>query len=239
MVDVRRRLIGYLGPHKWRFAGAAAFSALVTGITLYTGLLLRNLTDAANSHSWGSLCVIAAIFVAIQVPKGIASFGQFYLIASATNRIATRIRDEIYEHLHKMSLSFFERNKIGHLMSRMTNDVGLIQNGAGSVTEAIAAPMMVIAGIARMFWVNWILALVAVVFAPVMSHLITRIARRMRKLTTMLQLRLADVAAVLEETMAGIRIVKSFGMEKHEIRRFPSLWVPLQSQRSCSSVDTW
>lgn len=219
-MDVRKRLISYLMGNRWRILGGAVFGAAVAGMDLYVANLLKHFFDAAVAHSWDDVCRVAAIFVFLQIPKGISSFGQFYLVASATNRIATRIRDEIYEHLHQMSLSFFERNKIGHLMSRMTNDVGLIQNGSGAVIDAITAPMLVVFGIARMFMINWLLAIVAVVFAPGMSLVISKITRKMRKLTTTLQLRLADVAAVLEETIAGIRIVKSFGMERHEIRRF-------------------
>jgi len=240
-MDTGRRLIRYLTSHVWRFTAAGVFSVVFAGVTWYTANLLNQFYRSAQNQTWGSLWTIAAVFVVIQIPKGLAAFGQFYLVASATNRIAARIRDEIYEHLHKMSLSFFERNKVGHLMSRVTNDVGLIQNGAASVTEAIAAPIIIISGIARMFWVNWMLALVAVVFAPLMSFVITRIARRMRKLTMALQLRLADVSAVFEETIAGIRVVKSFGMEKHEVRRFAeqnkaSLAVALKGARRSAAV---
>ena len=237
-VDARKRLLAYLTAHKGRIIGGTVLSAVVTGVDLYTATLAKRFLDA---KSWQDIYTVAALFAIVQVPKGIASFGQFYLIASAVNRIAVRIRDATYEHLHQLSLSFFERNKIGHLMSRMTNDVALIQSGAGSATDAISAPMMLVGGAAYMFWKSWQLALVAVVFVPGMAILISRITRRMRKLTTFLQLKLADVAAVLEETMAGIRIVKSFGMEKHEIRRFAdenraSLHAALKSARRSATV---
>ncbi|MBI2844128.1 MAG: ABC transporter ATP-binding protein [Armatimonadetes bacterium] len=237
----RKRLTAYLATNKWRFIGGAFFSAGVAGINLYTASLLKRFLDATMFSSWHEVCIVAILFAALQIPKGLASFGQHYLLASATNHIAAAIRDDVYSHLHRMSLNFFERNKIGHLMSRMTNDVGLIQNGSGAVLDAVAAPMMVIGGISYMFKINWILALVAVVFAPGMSIVISRITRRMRKLTMTLQFRLADVAAVLEETLAGIRIVKSFGMEKHEVRRFAdqnraSLMAALKGARRSAAV---
>lgn len=218
--DIRKRLIAYLASCKLLFIGGAIFGAAVAGMDLYVARLLKFFFDAATDHSWSDVQRVAAIFVLLQLPKGVSVFAQSYLIASATNRIATSMRDEIYSHLQKMSLSFFERNKIGHLMSRMTNDVGLIQNGSGAVIDAITAPLLVIFGIGRMFTINWMLAVVVVLFVPGMSLIISRITRRMRKLTTMLQVKLADVAAVLEETIAGIRVVKSFGAERHEISRF-------------------
>ncbi|MEN6521673.1 MAG: ABC transporter ATP-binding protein [Armatimonadota bacterium] len=219
-MDNRKRLLEYLLEHKWCFLWGALLGGIATGSDIVTMYLLRLFTDAAGKGDWNTITMVAVFFVGLQFPKGIAGYWQFYLIALATNRIAVDIRNKMYSHLQAMSLSFFERNRIGHLMSRMTNDVGLIQNGSGAATDAINAPLLVIGGIARMFSINWILALVGVVFVPLMGLLISKITRKMRKLTMMLQLKLADVTAVLEETMAGIRIVKSFGMEKQEIERF-------------------
>lgn len=227
--------------HKWRFLFGAILGGIVTGSDVVTMYLVRLFTDAAGKGDWNSITMVAALFIGLQFPKGISSYGQFYLIALATNRIAVDIRNQMYSHLQSMSLSFFERNRIGHLMSRMINDVGLIQNGSHAATDAINAPLLIIGGIGRMFTISWELSLVVVVFVPMMGLLITRITRKMRKLTLMLQLKLADVTAVLEETMAGIRIVKSFGMEKHEVERFKdqneaSLKAALKSARRNAAV---
>jgi len=166
-------------------------------------------------------------YLLVQLPKGLAAFGSVYAFSVVTNRIATSIRDQVYEHLHRMSLSFFERNKIGHLMSRMTNDVALIQNGSTLVVDFITAPTIVLLGVMYMFVIDWRLTLTCVVFAPAMSWIISRITHRIRKLTISLQLALADVSALIEETIAGVRIVKSFGMERREVDRFKA-----ENQRS-------
>lgn len=226
---IRKRLIGYLLAHKWKFIGAILCGGVIAWADLYLGYLAKLFIDGTTNsgaakasllNSWDEIKHVAILLILLQFPKGFAAYFQFCLVASATNRIATTIRDQMYSHLHRMSLSFFERNKIGHLMSRMLNDVGLIQNGSGSLVDAITSPIVVIAGLTKMFMINWNLALVAVFFAPGMGFLIGRITRRMRKLTISLQLKLADVSAALEETIAGIRIVKSFGMESEEIKRF-------------------
>jgi len=223
----RKRLWSYIAENKWRFLGSMFFGALVAAIDLYTAHLLNPFIEAAKGgstasqpHAWGEICRIAAIFVLIQIPKGFSNYWMTYLVASATNHIGTRIRNELYSHLQRMSLSYFERNKVGHLMSRMTNDVGLIQNGSAAVVDSIIAPLMIVGGIARMFMINWILAIVAIIFAPGMGWIISKVTRRMRKLTVMLQAKLAEVASVFEETIVGIRIVKSFGMEAQEVKRF-------------------
>ncbi len=225
--DARKRLVGYVLENKWRFLTGAVLGAIFTGLEYRALTLLKpffNLAGASGGHHalgvWADVVKITLFYMAIQIPKGLAFYFQFYAISSATNRIATTIRNDIYRHLHRMSLTYFERQRIGHLMSRMTNDVGLIQNGASSVIDFLTAPMMVIAGLVQMFIISWRLAIICVVFVPVIGWVIGKITRKMRNLTTTLQLALADVAAVFEETIAGVRIVKSFGMEGHEVRRF-------------------
>jgi len=219
-LEVRKRLVRYILEYKWQFICSALLGAVVAVSSLAVPYLTGLFFKALVKEDWAQVRIIALLFIGLQLPRGISAYGQFYLVASATNRIATGIREELYAHLQKLSLSFFERSKVGHLMSRMTNDVGLIQNGSHAVTDVIKDPLVVIGGIARMFTINWILALIAVVFVPGMGFLINRVTKKMRKLTMSLQLRLADVTAVMEETIAGIRVVKSFNAEKNEVERF-------------------
>ncbi|MEN6372780.1 MAG: ABC transporter ATP-binding protein [Armatimonadota bacterium] len=240
-MDNRKKLVQYILAYKWQFILGSILGGVVTCGDLLTPFLAGKFLNAVKLDNWNMIKMIALAFVIVQLPKGVANYGQSYLIASATNRIATDIRNRIYAHLHSMTLSFFERNKVGHLMSRMTNDVGLIQNGSGAITDVINAPLTVIGGIARMFMINWVLAGIFILFVPGMGVLISRITRKMRKLTINLQLKLADVIAVLEETIVGIRVVKSFGMEKNEIQRFfeqnlASLKAALKSARRSALV---
>jgi subfamily B ATP-binding cassette protein MsbA len=122
--------------------------------------------------------------------------------------------------MQKLSLSFYERSRVGHLMSRMTNDVLLIQNSAGKVIDVITGPLTIVGGTVYIFWVNWRLAAVSLIVLPLMAYAIMIIGRGMRKLTDNLQGTLADIAAVFQETISGVRVVKSFGMEDYEVARF-------------------
>jgi len=216
----QREIFARIRRHWLLFASGAICTLAVTGITLYTASLFRKFAHAAEKADGGEIMKITAMLVLVHLPKAVFSFGQSYLVAAAVYRIAMELRNEIYEHLQKLSLSFFERNRTGNLMSRMINDVGIIQASAGSLVEALQAPVMVLAGVGRMFWIEWRLALVSVIFVPLMGTAIDRIGKRIKRLTIALQAKIADVTTILEETLAGIRIVKSFGMEKHEIRRF-------------------
>jgi ATP-binding cassette, subfamily B, bacterial MsbA len=102
----------------------------------------------------------------------------------------------------------------------MNSDVAMIQQSSQVVVQAIDGPLMIIVGLGRMFMLSWKLSVLTVVFVPLMGIAIDRISRRIRGLTTTQQEKLADVSATIEETVRGVRIIKSFGMEAHEVRRF-------------------
>lgn len=216
----QKRLLGYILPYKHLFIASALCGAVVAATNAYIGPLSSRFTEAINHRHPEAVFMIALTYVLMYIPRGLALFWQSYWVSKATNRIAANLRTEIYSHIQRMSLSFFERNKTGHLMSRITSDVGLIQNGAGFVIDALTDPIMLVGGIGYMFVISWKLALIVLVFVPILSVTINKVGRKMKKLTTGLQTKLADLTSVLEETIAGVRIVKSFVMETHEVKRF-------------------
>ncbi len=215
-----KRLLGYFAPC-WRlFAIGLVCTACAAGIEVFFVWLMSNIVKAAIDKNPGALNRIALLIVGIHLVKWVFTYGQTYFISSATQKIAVRLRDELYSHLQSLSLSYFERTKIGHLMSRMTNDIGLIQNSASQVTQLVSAPLIIIGSMCLIFYWNWKLALISLTILPFMSFTITKIGRGMRGLTQQLQVRLADIAAIVQETLSAVRIVKSFGMENYEKSRF-------------------
>jgi ATP-binding cassette, subfamily B, bacterial MsbA len=214
------RLIEYYKPHWQLLAGGLGCTLATNAINLLFAFLLGDVVRAAIGSNQSKLDGVALAIVGIHVAKWIVTYGQTYLISSATQRIAVRLRNELYSHLQSLSLSYFERTKVGHLMSRMTNDVGLIQSSANQIIDAVSASMAVIGTIAVIFIKNWRLALVSLIVLPFMTFTVLKISRGMRSVTELLQVRLADVAAVVQETLSAVRIVKSFGMEDYETSRF-------------------
>lgn len=215
-----RRLLGYYGPY-WRLFGGGLFcTAVVKAVDLVFAFLIGDVVQATIGKNQSRLDLVALAIVLIHMVKWVCSYGQSYLISAATQKIAVRLRNELYTHLQSLSLSFFEKTKVGHLMSRMTNDVGLIQNSAGSLIDWVSAPIGMTISMVAIFLINWKLALVALVVMPFMTFSIIKISRGMKSLTQVLQIRLADIAAVVQETLSAVRIVKSFAMEEYETSKF-------------------
>lgn len=182
--------------------------------------LIKNIVNATTLRDSNLLAMTALFIVGIHVAKWFFTYGQVYFMQSATNKIAVRIRNELYAHIQSLSLSYFERTKIGHLMSKMTNDVGLIQSSAGQIIKVVQSPLVVVGVTIEIFRSNWKLALISVTVLPLMYYTIMRISKGMRRLTELLQIDLAEVAAVVQESLSGVRIIKSFGTEDYEIARF-------------------
>jgi subfamily B ATP-binding cassette protein MsbA len=136
-------------------------------------------------------------------------------------RIIADLREKIYNHLQSLSLSFFTRNPTGVLMSRITNDVGLVQ---GAVTEAVTGLLKdlftIIGLVGVVFYRDWRLAIVALVVFPLAVYPIVRFGRKLRSYSTRSQTAMGDISTILMETISGNRIVKAFNMEDYERARF-------------------
>jgi subfamily B ATP-binding cassette protein MsbA len=215
-----KRLLAYFRPHLRLLVGGLICTLAIKGIDLLFAFLVGDLLKAAIDKQPALLNWIALSIVGIYLVKWIFAYGQTYLISSATQKIAVRLRNDLYSHLQRLSLSYFERTKVGHLMSRMTNDVGLIQNSANQIIDIVSAPVGIISSVVAIFVLNWKLALISVVVMPFMSYALVRISRGMKRLTELVQIKLADIAAVAQETLSAMQIVKSFGMEDYEASRF-------------------
>lgn len=153
--------------------------------------------------------------------KNLFEYGQNYLMVHVEQGLIKRFRDQLYEHLQALSLSYFHRHRTGHLISRVVNDVTLLNEAINvALINLLQDPLMVAMYLALLVVLNWKLTLVVVLVLPIGAWLFSLIGRRLRKYSLRSQERIADVTTVLEETVSGIRVVKAFAMEHFEIERF-------------------
>lgn len=167
------------------------------------------------------LKLIPLAIVAIFMLKGLFDYGQAYLMSYVGQRIIADLREKIYNHLQSLSLSFFTRNPTGTLMSRITNDVSMVQ---GAVTDAVTGLLKdfftIIGLVAVVFYRDWRLAIVALVVFPVAVYPIVKFGRKLRSYSVRSQTAMGDISTILLETISGNRIVKAFNMEDYERKRF-------------------
>ncbi|MGC8863236.1 MAG: ABC transporter ATP-binding protein [Armatimonadota bacterium] len=262
-MDSQRRLLKYVLIYKGRLIAAGVCGLLMAGCNLVLARMINWFATALSgsgvtdigivkfglSHGWLSagsarmalILIVAVLVVLIHIPKALFGYANAYLVASVTNRIGADVRWDLYNHLQTLPLRFFHRSRVGHIIARMTYDVGLISNSSQVIMQAIDGPALMVTGLAGLFAISWKLAAMTIVFVPAMGILIDRLSKKIRGLTVDTQARLADVNAVFEESTQGVRIVKAFGMEQHEIERFGrantnSLVAALRAARRASAV---
>jgi len=167
------------------------------------------------------LKLIPLAIVALFMLKGLFDYGQAYLMSYVGQRIIADLREKIYNHLQSLSLSFFTRNPTGTLMSRITNDVSMVQ---GAVTDAVTGLLKdfftIIGLVAVVFYRDWRLAIVALVVFPVAVYPIVKFGKKLRSYSVRSQTAMGDISTILLETISGNRIVKAFNMEDYERKRF-------------------
>lgn len=199
----------------------------VSGMSLLVGYLLEPFLDSSNAagHSISPQAVrrinlISVGIVGIYAVRWFFYYGQTVYFAEAGQRVGLSLRNDIYAHLQGLSLSFFNRQRTGALMSTINNDVPLIQGTISGLKDIAPAPFQILGGLYAIFRVSPQLSVVALFALPLMVYSINRLSRRIRQITASTQDQLAEVNTLMEETLSGMRIIQSFGAEKFAVNRF-------------------
>ena len=131
------------------------------------------------------------------------------------------LRDAAYKHLHKLPIGYFKKEKVGNLISRFTNDVNRIQDSiSATFSNLIKEPLTIIVFLIIAVSISWQLTLFSLVILPLSMLAILWIGLKVRKQSSVVQKKLADITSVLQETISGVKVVKAFGMEDYENKKF-------------------
>lgn len=153
--------------------------------------------------------------------KNIFGYLQSYFLAFVEQGMIKDLRNEAYFHLHKLPMSFFKNEKTGNLISRITNDVQVVQNSISAIfLNLIREPLSIIVFLIIAVSISWRLTLFSLLVLPVSIGIISWIGLLLRKQSTILQEKLSEITTILHETITGVKIVKAFGMENYENKKF-------------------
>ncbi|HKL13234.1 MAG TPA: ABC transporter ATP-binding protein, partial [Halanaerobiales bacterium] len=217
-----KKLFRYMKPYMGKLIGGFISLILVGIIGLLIPWLFKFLIDdvliAGNELI---LNYIAAGAVLLYFFKGVFNYTQKYLISGLSQHVIVDLRKDIYQHLQKLSLSFFERQRTGDLMSRITNDVNVIQTSlTQGLSNLVLQPLMVIGIVGFLLYIDWKLAMVSFIVIPLISFAISKFGFKMRSISTKIQNEMSNVTNILQETLSAVRIVKAFNNEEKEIQKF-------------------
>ena len=217
-----KRILKLAKPHIPKFLAAMVCMLAVGATTSALAFLVKPALDGIFLAKDGTkLKWIPIIIIAVYFIKGTCSYGQTVLMNFIGQRVITDLRSDLYNHIQRQALSFFGNYPTGILMSRITNDVNQIQ---GAVSEAVSNlfkdSFTLVGLIFVIFYRDWKLAIIAAFVFPLTIYPIAKFGEKMRKVATGTQVTMGSLSSLLQETISGTRIVKAFGMEAYEGKRF-------------------
>ncbi|HPC47536.1 MAG TPA: ABC transporter transmembrane domain-containing protein, partial [Deltaproteobacteria bacterium] len=221
-LHIYRRLLGYVRPYRTKLFVSLVLTTVVAGAMPAIALLVKNvMDDIFIARNMSMLQLITAAVVAIYLIKSLCDYFSYYFMNDVGQSVIRDIRDRLYGHIQTLSMPYFIRTPTGVLISRITNDVNLVQlSVTESVTEFIRQSITLVGLVGAVFYRDWRLAIVAMLVFPIVVYPINRFGQRLKRYSTKGMRVMGNVMSILDEAISGIRIVKAFTMEDYEYRRF-------------------
>ncbi len=220
-----RRLLGYLRPYRWLTAAAILLLMLLSGLALVGPRLTEQALDVAIPRSdLGLLGLLAALYLGTLALELVVEYGGALLTSYIGQRVMYDLRMEIFEHLQRLSIGYFDRNPVGRLMTRVTSDVETLNELFSSGVVTIFGDIFTLVAImVMMLAIDFKLALVTFAVIPLVWLTAAIFRSRVREAFRDIRYRLARLNAFLQERLSGMRIVQLFGRETESARRFGEL----------------
>ena len=218
------RFLPFLKPYLSRMVLAGLLVMGVAAVNLTLLRLAGTLWDIITvQHDQPKMTDMILILLGLVILQGLCSMGHSYLTAWISQRIIADFRRHLFGHLHTLSVSFFARRRTGELLSRLMNDVTVIQSVV-TETPIDGAKQLVtfVGGITFLLIMNWQLCLLILVLLPLLVLVAKLFGRKLKSLSTSIQDQTAAMSTLIEEVISGIRIVKSFVQTQREETRFAS-----------------
>lgn len=216
------RILKFIRPYLGRLIAAGSCTVMTAAANLYVPWIVRDVIDKVFQNKDSDLLNLISLgIVVIFFARGIFYYGQSYLMNYVGESIVIDVRGIVYRKLMTLSTHFFDTNKLGTIMSYVTNDVAALQGAmvANSI-EIITETSVLIGSVGAMVYLDWKLTLFTFCTFPVVLFFMDFFGKKIRKSGHRIQQATADITSILQETLAATRVVKSFVREPYEIARF-------------------
>jgi ATP-binding cassette subfamily B protein len=220
-----RRLLGYLRPYWWAVGLAVLLLLAGAGLTVVGPALTRRVLDVAvPARDLALLRNLALLYLGALVLGFLADYGQALITAWLGQRVMGDLRLQLFAHLQRLSLPYFDRHPVGRLMTRVTSDVETLNELFASGVVTVFGDVFTLAAIlVSMLAIDWRLALVAFAVIPLMVLAAATFRRRVRDAFREIRVRLARINAYLQEHLSGMRVVQLFGREQASAAQFAAI----------------
>lgn len=221
-LQVYRRLLNFLKPYWIKLAVSMVLTLITAGTTGLVALLFKYVVDdILIEKNVLMLQLIPLAVVGIYIVKALSDYFSYFFMADVGQRVIMNVRDALYGHIQTLSMPYFISTPTGVLISRITNDVNMIQSSVtNAVTEFIREALKLVGLVVVVFYRSAELALIAMIVFPLVIYPISQFGKMLKRYSTKSMKVMGDVMSILDEGISGIRNVKAYNMEEHEKRRF-------------------
>jgi subfamily B ATP-binding cassette protein MsbA len=235
------RLFSYVKPYKWRFIIGIAFGLLFgavnsllpfviarVGAFIFGGAvptstkaLLQHREVLTGGPKIDSIWIVCLLIPVVMTARSLLSYGNAYYMNWVSNRVVMDIRNELFGKMIHHSMDFFNKIRAGFLMSRIANDTRSMQMALTTVSsDVFKQPITIVGGVIALLWLNWRFTVVTLFLFPTCLIPIRIFGRRARRAVQHEQKGMGQMTVTMQETFAGIRVIKSFAREEHQRKSF-------------------
>lgn len=216
-----KRLMRYVIPY-WRLfvistLGFAIYAATEPAVVM----IIQKIIDSFNGQQRAEIQYLPALFVVLFLVRGVGAFLGNYYLARISGNVIHKLRCEIFNHYTRLSVEYFDSNNSGYMISRITNNIGEVTRATtDSLRSVVREGFTAIGLLAYLVHTNWQLALVFLGIAPIVAIMVKYVGGRLKRLSRNMQDTVGDLTHITSEMVSGNRIVKGFGGEAYERKRF-------------------
>jgi len=217
-----KRLFSYVKPYTSRLCLAILFSIIVGAIATSPVPIIQKTFDSIfTEKDYFMLKVIPLVLVALYFLKAILMYAQNLIMFGISWELVVQFREKLFAHIHRLPFGFFEENETGKLISRINNDVAIMQSTVTRLLKEFLQNSVTLIGLlVWVFYLKWDWALMALIVFPAMVFPVANIGRKLKKFSHKGQEILGNINATILESFSGIKIVRAFGLEPRELKKF-------------------
>ncbi len=238
-MNIYKRLLKYVLPH-WKLFVISIFGYLIYAATQPAfAAIIKHIIDTLQTDSREGVEILPLLFVGLMIVRGVGSYLGNYFLARVSGNVVHALRCAIFNHYTQLPAVYFDENNSGYMMSRITHNVGEVTQATTSSARTFAREGFSAIGLfSYLVYINWQLSLIFLTITPIIAWLVAYVSKRLRRLSKNIQESVGDMTQITSEMVGGHRIVRSFGGEGYERRRFHerSLFNRGQTLKQASTV---
>jgi subfamily B ATP-binding cassette protein MsbA len=219
--QVYRRLLSYVRPHRGLFLISFIGFMMYSGTQTLFAALIKHIIDTLQTEAREGMYYLPLLFSGLIVIHGIGAYLGNYFLAKVSTNVVHALRCQIFNKYTELPTTYFDSNNSGYMIARITNNVGEVTRATTDSTRTFVREGLTAIGmISYLFYTNWQLSLVFVAITPIIAVLVTYVSKRLRLISKRIQESVGDMTHITSELVGGYRVVRSYGGEDYEKRRF-------------------